>query len=138
MLHYIWIRPLLFQFLVYGGYYSTISVLFLIQGFYTVCKHCRKSAEETNTDRPSSALEEKYESDRQDLAPQNIIEQSALWIKITSPMLLCVVVLMLLLEYTKTVIVYCIICIIIYSPSIFACTVLWYHFLFTLLCTIST
>ncbi|XP_058607729.1 solute carrier family 19 member 3b isoform X2 [Onychostoma macrolepis] len=69
------------QFLVYGGYYSTISVLFLLQGLYTVCKHLRKSAEETNTDRPSSALEDKYGSDRQDLGPQsppqNITEQSA-------------------------------------------------------------
>ncbi|XP_059361972.1 solute carrier family 19 member 3b [Carassius carassius] len=44
------------QFVVYGGYYSTISVLFLLRGLYTVCKHCRKSAEETNTERISSAL----------------------------------------------------------------------------------
>ncbi|XP_043072731.1 solute carrier family 19 member 3b isoform X1 [Puntigrus tetrazona] len=70
------------QFLVYGGYYSIISVLFLSQGLYTVCKHCRKCTEETNTDRPSSDLEDKRGSDRQDPAaqslPQNIKEQSAL------------------------------------------------------------
>lgn len=74
---------LLLQFLVYGGYYSTISVLFLLQGLYTICKHCRKSAEETKTDRPSSALKDKYGSEGQDLGsqsppPQNIKEQLAL------------------------------------------------------------
>ncbi|CAM4576638.1 unnamed protein product [Leuciscus chuanchicus] len=51
------------QFLVYGGYYSTISVLFLMQGLYTVCKHYCKSAAETNT---SQILEEKSK----DLDPQ--------------------------------------------------------------------
>jgi len=59
--------PFFLQFLVYGGYYSIISVLFLVQGLYTVCKHYCKSATETNTSRPPSAiLEEKY----MDLDPQ--------------------------------------------------------------------
>ncbi|KAI2653864.1 Thiamine transporter 2 [Labeo rohita] len=58
-------------FLVYGGYYSAISVLFLMQGLYTICKHYRQSAEETNTDQPSFAiLEDKYGADRQDLGAQ--------------------------------------------------------------------
>ncbi|XP_051580510.1 solute carrier family 19 member 3b [Myxocyprinus asiaticus] len=44
------------QFIVYGGYYSTISVLFFIQGLYTVCKHYRTSAMGPNIDRPPPAI----------------------------------------------------------------------------------
>ncbi|KAI7802429.1 solute carrier family 19 member 3b [Triplophysa rosa] len=49
------------QFLVYGGYYCIISVLFLTQGVYTVCKHCHKSADRPpeNTDRPPQETLEK-------------------------------------------------------------------------------
>uniref|UniRef100_A0A8C1YFE9 Solute carrier family 19 member 3b n=1 Tax=Cyprinus carpio TaxID=7962 RepID=A0A8C1YFE9_CYPCA len=66
------------QFLVYGGYYSTISVLFLVQGLHTICEHYRKSPEETNTDQPpATTLEDKYGSDRRDLGPQNVYKQSA-------------------------------------------------------------
>ncbi|TRY94197.1 hypothetical protein DNTS_027587 [Danionella cerebrum] len=61
------------QFLVYGGYYSTISVLFLVQGIYTACKHHYKSPSEMNTQQmPSANLENQHQLDRagkQDIGP---------------------------------------------------------------------
>lgn len=32
-------RSLSLQFIIYGSYYATISVLFLIRGTYTACAH---------------------------------------------------------------------------------------------------
>lgn len=50
------------QFLVYGGYYSIISVLFLVQGLYTVCKHfCTSTV--TNTEVLSVIMEDQQKSD---------------------------------------------------------------------------
>lgn len=44
------------QFIVYGSYYATISVLFLTRGTYTACIN-RGSRERTDTTEPESSVE---------------------------------------------------------------------------------
>ncbi|KAL6116308.1 slc19a3 [Pungitius sinensis] len=44
------------QFIVYGSYYATISVLFLIRGTYTACIN-QRSPEHTGTTEPESSVE---------------------------------------------------------------------------------